>query len=92
MTDAVTDLTRLPTPPRARGWSRPVTWAIAGVFAVIVAAALAVAAAAAALVGLLVAVAALVLRLAPRRQASAGPVTLEGRRTPDGWEVEAASR
>jgi hypothetical protein len=90
MTDAATDLARLPTPPRGGSWTRPFTWAIAGVFAMIVVAALAVAAAAAALVGLLVAVAALVLRLAPRRH-SGGPVTLEGRRTADGWDVEAAA-
>lgn len=86
----MTDLTSLPKPPPRRSWNRPLTWAIAAVFAVIVAVALAVAAAAAALVGLLVAVAAMVLRLAPRRQ-GAGPVTLEGRRTADGWEVEAAA-
>ncbi len=91
MTNTATDLTRLPTAQRRSAWSKPVTWAIAAVFAVIVAVALAVAAAAAALVGLLVAAAALVLRLAPRRQSN-GAVTLEGRRTPDGWEVEAASR
>ena len=89
MTEAVKDLTPLPRSVRAR-WGRPLTWAIAAVFAVIVAVALAVAAAAAALVGLLVAAAALVLRLAPRRPPG-GAVTLEGRRTPDGWEVEAAA-
>lgn len=88
----MTDLTRSPTSPRRGGaWSKPLTWVIAGVFAVIVAVALAVAAAAVALVGLLVAAAALVLRLAPRKPA-AGPAMLEGHRTPDGWEVEAASR
>lgn len=45
--------------------------------------------AAAFVVGLLVAGAAIVMRVVPRRQApSRGPETLEARRTPFGWEVE----
>lgn len=80
-----------PQMPRA-GSSRALTWAIAAVFGVLVAVALVVALAAALIVGAVVAVAALVLRLSPRRRTDGAPATLEGRRTPDGWVVEAALR
>ena len=80
-----------PQMPRA-GSSRALTWAIAAVFGVLVVIALVVALAAALIVGAVVAVAALVLRLSPRRRAGNAPATLEGRRTPDGWVVEAALR
>jgi Flp pilus assembly protein TadB len=86
-----TSVAPLPQAPRT-GPSRALTWAIAAVFAVLVAIALVVALAAALVVGAVVAVAALVLRLAPRRRADDAPKTLEGRRTPDGWVVEAALR
>ncbi len=80
-----------PHPPRA-GSSRALTWLIAAVFGVLVAIALVVALAAALVVGAVVAAAALVLRLAPRRRTGGAPATLEGKRTPDGWVVEAALR
>ncbi|TPW07737.1 MAG: hypothetical protein FD124_908, partial [Alphaproteobacteria bacterium] len=80
-----------PQMPRA-GSSRALACAIAAVFGVLVAIALVVALAAALVVGAVVAVAALVLRLSPRRRSGDGPTTLEGRRTPDGWVVEAALR
>jgi Flp pilus assembly protein TadB len=71
----------------------PLAWAIAAVFGVLVVIAFVVALAAALIVGATVAVAALVLRLAPpRRRPEAGPTLLEGRRTPEGWVVEAALR
>lgn len=84
----------LPKPqPRANaGFARPLTWAIAAVFAVLVVVALLVALTAALVVGATVAIAALVLRLAPRRRADDAPTELEARRTPDGWVVEAALR
>ena len=92
MTDASHDLTRSPTLRRApfAGWTRPFNWIAAVVLGLTVVAALTVAAAAAALLGVLVAFGALVLRLLPRKRAG-GPVTLEGRATPDGWVVEAAA-
>lgn len=80
-----------PQMPRA-GSSRALTWAIAAVFGVLVVIALVVALAAALIVGAVVAAAALVLRLSPRRRSGDAPATLEGRRTPDGWVVEAALR
>jgi hypothetical protein len=58
--------------------------------ALIVVFAVALAAVAAAVVGLLIAAAAMVLRVRPRRD-SVGEV-LEGRRTADGWVVEAHAR
>lgn len=84
----------LPAETRAagNGLNRPLTWMIAAVFAVLVAIALVVALAAALVVGATVAIAALVLRLAPRKRAPAGPALLEGRRTAEGWVVEAALR
>jgi hypothetical protein len=42
------------------------------------------------LVGVVLAMGALVARLAPTRRRPNGPVLLEGRQTPDGWVVEAA--
>lgn len=90
-TTAETSVAPLPQPARA-GSRRAMTWAIAAVFGVLVAIALLVALAAALVVGAVVAVAALVLRLSPRRRADDAPATLEGRRTPDGWVVEAALR
>ncbi len=48
---------------------------------------------AAAIVGVLVAGAALAMRMMPKRPAPAGgPETLEARRTPFGWEVESPRR
>ena len=81
--------------PHARtagGLNRPLTWVIAAVFAVLVVAALVVALTAALFVGAMVAVAALILRLAPNRRTGDQPTELEARRTPDGWVVEAALR
>lgn len=57
----------------------------------IVLVALALFAIAAAGVGLLITLAALAFKLAPRRRAR-GPEMLEGRRTADGWVVEAGAR
>lgn len=95
MTDGSTDLTRSPRLRRttfAQGWSRPFTWLAAAALGAILLAALAVAATAAALIGLLAAFGALVLRLAPGKRAEPGvAATLEGRRTADGWVVEAAA-
>lgn len=76
----------------AQGLNRPLTWVIAAVFAALVVVALAVALAAALVIGATVAIAALVLRLAPRQRAPSGPALLEGRRTAEGWVVEAALR
>jgi hypothetical protein len=42
------------------------------------------------LAGVVIAAGALLARLAPARRRARGPVLLEGRRTPDGWVVEAA--
>jgi Mn2+/Fe2+ NRAMP family transporter len=42
------------------------------------------------LAGVVIAAGALLARLAPTRRRAGGPVLLEGRRTPDGWVVEAA--
>jgi Flp pilus assembly protein TadB len=78
--------------PQGAGLNRPLTWAIAAVFAVLVAVALVVALAAALFIGATVAIAALVLRLTPRKRPPVGPALLEGRRTPEGWVVEAALR
>lgn len=68
----------------------------AGVVALAVGAALALvfAFAAAVIVGLMVAGAALTMRLWPRRRARtpASPDVLEARRTPDGWVVETFAR
>ena len=61
--------------------------AVAGVFVV---AALALAALAAAIVGVLIAFAAVVLRVRPRRKQVSQ--TLEGRKTAAGWVVEAPAR
>lgn len=95
-TETVADrqqLAPLPKPqPRGTTGFSPLTWIIAAVFAVLVAAALVVALTAALFVGAIVAVAALVLRLAPSRRSAGTPTELEGRRTPDGWVVEAALR
>lgn len=81
-----------PPNPSRPGSARALTWAIAAVFGVLVAVALAVTLVAALVVGAVVAVAALVLRLSPRRRTGDAPALLEGRRTPDGWVVEAALR
>lgn len=61
------------------------------IFASLVAVAIFVAAAAAAVIGLLVTVAAMVLRLAPRRRAAPDGEVLQGRQTAEGWVVEAAA-
>lgn len=90
MNSADTSDTRPNTP--LNGFNRPLTWAIAAVFAVLVAVALVVALAAALFIGATVAIAALVLRLTPRKRAPSGPALLEGRRTAEGWVVEAALR
>lgn len=83
----------LPKPQaRAATGFSPLTWIIAAVFAVLVVAALLVALTAALFVGAFLAVAALVLRLAPSRRSTEIPTELEARRTPDGWVVEAALR
>jgi hypothetical protein len=42
------------------------------------------------LAGVVIAAGALLARLAPARRRPGGPVLLEGKRTPDGWVVEAA--
>lgn len=62
----------------------------AALAALIVILAVALAAVAAAAVGLLLAAAAMMLRARPRK--ALGRETLEGRRTPDGWVVEATAR
>jgi hypothetical protein len=68
----------------------------AGLLALVVGSALALvfAFAAALVVGLMIAGAALAMRLMPRRKkpASTGPEVLEARRTPAGWVVETATR
>jgi hypothetical protein len=75
----------------ARPRASLVSTVAAAVFAALVAAALFVAAAAAALIGLIVAMAAIVLRLSPRRRSPQAGEVLEGRRTAEGWVVEAAA-
>lgn len=92
MTSADTSDIRPDAPRSSLGLNRPLTWAIAAVFAVLVAIALVVALAAALFIGATVAIAALVLRLAPRKRVPSGPALLEGRRTAEGWVVEAALR
>lgn len=63
--------------------------ALAGLFVVM---AVALAALAAALVGLLIAFAAMALRLRPRRREPDDGAVLEGRKTADGWVIEARAR
>lgn len=71
-------------------------WRAAGLVALAVGSALALifAFAAALVVGLMIAGAALAMRLTPRRRkaASTGPEVLDARRTPTGWVVETATR
>jgi hypothetical protein len=76
--------------PRGLRRSRFADWLIGSVFAILVAVALTVAAFAATLVGLIVAVAALILKLSPAR--ARDTATLEGVRTADGWIVDAGPR
>ena len=67
----------------------------AGLLALAIGSALALvfAFAAALVVGLMIAGAALAMRLAPRRKkTAAGPEVLEARRTPAGWVVETSTR
>lgn len=66
---------------------------IGGLLGVLLALILTIAAVAAAVIGVLVAFAALVTRLAPRKTRGAGPGAplLEGRATPDGWVAEPTS-
>jgi len=85
MTEAGTALTAPPAPRGQGGLLRAFVTAAALAAGVV----LALVAAFVALVGVLAAVAVLLVR---RRRAPDGPVTLEGRRTPDGWVAEAASR
>jgi hypothetical protein len=89
----MTQRTDLIAPPRARSQARwsPLAWASGALFAGLVIAAFFVAAAAAAIIALIVAVAAIVLRLMPRRARAEDARVLEGRRTAEGWVVEAAA-
>lgn len=79
----------LPPPSASRQRSHPFVRTVATAAALVAGLALAVTAAVVALIGVLAAVAVLLLR---RRRPADGPVTLEGRRTPEGWVAEAASR
>jgi hypothetical protein len=85
MTEASTALTAPPAPRGNGSWVRALVTTAALAAGVM----LALVAAFVALVGVLAAVAVLLVR---RRRTPDGPVTLEGRRTPDGWVAEAASR
>ncbi|MDX2233469.1 MAG: hypothetical protein NW200_03135 [Hyphomonadaceae bacterium] len=88
MSTPAADLVPPPRAPAAPRWS-PLAWMAGAAFAVLVAAALFIAAAAVAAIGLIVAAAAVVLRAAPRKRAPGA--VLEGRRTAEGWVVEAAA-
>jgi hypothetical protein len=66
---------------------------VGGALGLLLALILAIAAVAATVIGLLVAIAALVTRLAPsrRRNGPSGPLLLEGRATAEGWVAERPS-
>jgi hypothetical protein len=86
-----------PSKPAAKtGWSALARWAglaALGVFGLLIVLALFVAATAAAVIGLIVAAAMIVLRLAaPKPVAAGNDLVLEGRRTAEGWVVEAEPR
>ena len=87
-----------PAKPAARktGWAAVARWAgfaALGVFGLLIVLALFVAFTAAAVVSLIVAAAMIVLRLGqPRVVASGDTMVLEGRRTAEGWVVEADPR
>lgn len=85
MSEASTALTSPPAPRAQGSWTRAIVTAAALAVGVV----LALVAAFVALVGVLAAVTVLLVR---RRRAPDVPATLEGRRTPDGWVAEAASR
>ncbi len=90
MTTSSTDLQPPPRAARTGGPRWPLfAWAAGALFAVLVAFALFVATVAAAVIGLIVAAAAVLLRVAPRKRAPED--VLEGRRTAEGWVVEAAA-
>lgn len=94
MSVKVIPMTELLAPPpvhRAGARWSLLTWAAGAMFAALVAVALFVAAAAAAMLGLIVAVAAVVLRLMPRKRSPETAAVLEGKRTAEGWVVEAAA-
>lgn len=86
----VTSATSAPEP---KPWVRVARAIAFGAVGVVVALMLAVAVLAAISIGLLVALAALLIRAAPRRRRSAtGPALLEARPTPEGWVAEAMPR
>lgn len=91
MTDPATAILAQPAPRQRRFsmFGRPAAWLAGFAFAAVAVAAAFVAAAAAAVIAILGVIALLVMRLSPRRPA-AGPVTLEGRRTAEGWIAEAS--
>ena len=77
------------------GWAtlaRWLGWATLAVFAVLIVMALLVAFTAAAVVGLIITTAMLILRLGAPKRPLEGDLVLEGRRTPEGWVVEATPR
>jgi len=76
-------------------WSALARWAgfaALAVFALLIVLAAAVATAAAAVIGLIVTAAMLVLRVGEPRRDMTGELVLEGRRTAEGWVVEATPR
>ena len=80
---------------RESGWAvfaRWLGWATIGLFGVLIVLAMFVAFTAAAVVGVIIALAMLVLRLGAPKPPASGELVLEGRRTPEGWVVEAAPR
>jgi uncharacterized membrane protein len=81
--------TALAPPPAAPPRERPLLRIVAVAAALVVGVAVAVFAAVVALVAVLAALVAVLLR---RRRELRGSATLEGRRTPEGWVAEAASR
>jgi hypothetical protein len=85
MTEAGAALTVPPVARAQGGWFRAIATAAALAAGVV----LALVAAFVALIGVLAAVVVLLVR---RRRTAEGPVTLEGRRTAEGWVAETASR
>jgi hypothetical protein len=80
---------------RMGGWSALARWAgfaALGVFGLLIVLAAAVATAAVAVIGLIVTAAMLVLRIGAPKPDMSGDLVLEGRRTPEGWVVEATPR
>jgi hypothetical protein len=80
---------------RAGGWSGLTRWAgfaALGLFGLLIVLAAAVATAAVAVIGLIVTAAMLVLRIGAPKPDMTGELLLEGRRTPEGWVVEATPR